>query len=229
MKTDRELQEQVLAALEWDPGVNPARIGVSASDGVVTLQGAVTTFGQKWTAERVASHVFGVRAVANDLQVRPDIATTRTDSSIAQAVASALEWDSAVPCDAVRASVTSGWVTLTGTVEWQFEKMAAECAVRNLCGVKGVTNSIVVKPRARAQDVKTRIEHAFKRSAEIDAGRITIDAHNGSVTLTGIVRSLTERAEAERVAWAAPGVTTVDDRLVVEPVGVAPMSAGGQR
>lgn len=217
MRTDRELQEQVLAALEWEPGVNAARIGVSVNDGVVTLQGTVTTFAQKWTAERTAGHVFGVRAVANDLEVTPDAATSRTDSTIAQAVASALEWDSAIPDNAVKATVTSGWVTLTGTVGWQFEKSAAERAVRNLYGVKGVTNSMIVKPHVSVGDVKAKIESAFKRSAEIDAQHVKVEARDGAVILTGTVRSLSERAEAERAAWAAPGVTKVDDRLLVAP------------
>ncbi len=153
-----------------------ARIGVSVNDGVVTLPGTVTTFAQKWTAERTAGHVFGVRAVANDLDVTPDAATSRTDSTIAQAVANALEWDSAIPDNAVKATVTSGWVTLTGTVGWQFEKSAAERAVRNLYGVKGVTNSLIVKPHVSVGDVKAKIESAFKRSAEIDAQRVKTEA-----------------------------------------------------
>ena len=217
MKTDRELQEQVLAALEWEPGVNAARIGVSVNDGVVTLQGTVTTFSQKGTAQRAAGHVFGVRAVANDLQVTPDGATSRTDSTIAQAVANALEWDSAIPDNAVKATVTNGWVSLTGTVAWQFEKAAAERAVQHLYGVKGVTNSVIVRPQVSAEDVKAKIESAFRRSAEIDAQHVKVDAREGAVVLTGTVHSLSERNEAERAAWAAPGVTKVDDRLVVAP------------
>ena len=212
---DRELQEQVLAALDWEPSVDAARVGVSVSDGVVTLRGTVTTLYEKWTAERAARHIFGVRAVANDLDVAPTAA--RSDPAIAQVAANALEWDSAIPDNAVKVTVRSGWITLTGTVAWQYQKSAAERITQRLYGVKGVANSILVKPQASPADVKTKIESAFKRSAEIDAQRVTVEAHNGTVILTGTVHSLMEREEAERAAWAAPGVTNVDDRLVVMP------------
>jgi Predicted periplasmic or secreted lipoprotein len=212
---DRELQEQVLAALDWEPGVDAARIGVSVSDGVVTLRGTVTTLYEKWTAERAARHIFGVRAVANDLDVAPTAA--RSDPAIAQVAANALEWDSAIPDNAVKVTVRNGWITLTGTVAWQYQKSAAERIVQRLYGVKGVANSIIVKPEASPADVKTKIESAFKRSAEIDAQRVKVDARDGTVTLTGSVHSLVEREEAERAAWAAPGVTHVDDRLMVVP------------
>lgn len=217
MNTDRELQEKVLAALEWEPAVDAAGIGVTVTDGVVTLQGTVTTFLQRSAAERAARHVFGVRAVANDLQVMPTSATSRTDSAIAQAAANALEWDSAVPDDAIKPTVSNGWVTLNGTVGWQFQKSAAERAVQHLYGVKGVTSSIILKPQVAVGDVKAKIESAFKRSAEIDAKRVKVEARDGGVILTGTVQSLAEKDEAERAAWAAPGVTRVDDRLVVAP------------
>lgn len=216
MNTDRELQERVLAALEWEPGVNAARIGVSVNDGVVTLQGTVTTLRQKYLAERAASHVRLVRAVANDIEVAPDDATRRSDSDIAAAVANALEWDSAIP-DAVKAAVRNGWVTLTGAVAWAYERSAAERAVRNLAGVTGVSNVIVIEPVASAGDVKASIERVFRRSAEIDAQHVTVNARDGTVVLTGTVHSVHERNEAERAAWAAPGVTKVDDRLIVAP------------
>jgi len=217
MTADRDLQEKVLQALEWEPGVDAAEVGVSVDDGVVTLRGEVGTLREKWLAERAARHVQGVRAVANDLEVTPDTAAARSDSSIAQAVANTLEWDSAIPDGAVQATVRTGWVTLTGTVMWQYQKAAAERAVTHLYGVKGVNNSILVRPHATPGDVRVKIEDAFKRSAEVDAQRIRVEAKDGTVVLTGTVHSLVEREEAERAAWAAPGVTHVDDRLVVVP------------
>jgi osmotically-inducible protein OsmY len=217
MTTDRELQERVLKALEWEPGVDAAQVGVSAKDGIVTLRGTVTTLFQKYEAERAVRHVFGVRALADELEVVPDGATHRTDTDIATAAANALEWDSAVPLRAVKATVHGGWVTLAGTVDWQYQKAAAERSVRRLYGVKGVLDSIVVRPHASAMDVKVKIESAFKRSAEIDASKVTVETLDGAVVLKGTVRSLAERDEAERAAWAAPGVTKVDDRLMVVP------------
>ena len=218
MQADRDLQEDVLAALEWEPGVDAAQIGVSVSDGVVTLRGAVSTLQQKWTAERAARHLVRVRAVANDLDVSPTGNAARSDSAIAEVAANALEWDSAVPDGAVKVTVRNGWVTLTGTVAHQYEKSAAELAVQRLYGVKGVANSIIVKPRVSADDVKAKIEEALKRSAMIDSQRIRVEARDAAVVLTGTVRSLAERDDAERAAWAAPGVTRIDNLLVVDGV-----------
>ena len=215
MQADRDLQEDVLAALEWEPGLDAAQIGVTASDGVVTLRGTVPTLHQKWTAARAARHLVGVRAVANDLEVNPTGNAARSDSAIAEAAANALEWDSAVPDGVVKVTVRTGWVTLTGTVAHNFEKSAAELCVQRLNGVKGVANSIVVKPRVCADDVRRKIEEALKRSAVIDAQRISVEARDGAVVLTGTVRSLAERDDADRAAWAAPGVTKVDNRLVI--------------
>jgi len=215
MTTNREFQEQVLAALEWEPGVDAAHIGVTVDAGVVTLRGTVTTYQEKFTAERAARHVFGVRAVANDLEVMPTELTGRSDAAIAKAIANTLDWDSAVPFHAVKTTVRDGWVTLTGDVSWQFQREAAEAAIRHMYGVKGVINSIAVKPHVKPGDVKAKIESAFKRSAEIDATHVNVEARDGAVILTGTVHSLFERDEAERAAWAAPGVTKVEDRLLV--------------
>jgi osmotically-inducible protein OsmY len=215
MHTDRDLQEDVLEALEWEPELDVAQIGVSVTDGVVTLRGPVATAHQKWTAERATRHLIGVRAVANDLEVSPAGPASRSDSAIAEAVADALEWDSAVPDHAIKATVRNGWVTLTGSATQPFEKSAAERAAGRLPGVKGVANSIVVKPSVNPQEVKAKIEEGFKRSARIDAQRISVDAEEGAVVLTGTVRSLAERDDAERAAWAVPGVVKVVDRLVV--------------
>ena len=215
MRTDRELQEDVLSALEWEPGVDAATIGVSIQKGIAALHGTARTFFEKSAAERVTRHVYGVRAIANDITVEPDGLAARTDTQIAEAVANALAWNTAVPIGAAKATVTHGWVTLNGTVEWQYQKTAAEQAIRHLYGVKGVTNALLLKPHVSPTDVKAKIERAFKRSAEVDAARVKVDAHDGQVTLSGTVKSLSERDEAERAAWAAPGVTKVDDRITV--------------
>jgi osmotically-inducible protein OsmY len=215
MRIDRDLQDEVLAALEWEPSINAAQIGVTVSDGVITLRGSVRTLQQKWIAERVARRLVGVRAVANDLDVSPTGNAVRSDSAIAEVAANALEWDSSVPDGAVKVTVRNGWVTLTGTVTHQSEKSAAELIVQRLYGVRGVANSIIVKPRVSAGDVKAQIEDALKRSAVIDSQGIRVETREGLVLLTGTVRSLAERDDAERAAGAAPGVTTVDDRLVV--------------
>jgi osmotically-inducible protein OsmY len=211
------LQERVLSALDFEPGVNVAQVGVTIHEGVVTLRGSVTTFYQKSLAERAAARVYGVRAVANDIEVLPTHDMRRTDSAIAEAAANALAWDSAVPAKAVLATVRDGWVTLSGNVEWQYQREAAEQTVRRLYGVKGVINTIAMQPRVRVADVKAKIEDAFKRSAQVDAQHVHVDARDGQVVLTGTVRSLSERREAERAAWSAPGVMLVDDRIAVTP------------
>jgi osmotically-inducible protein OsmY len=215
--TNRELQEMVLNALEWEPGLDAGTVGVTVKDGIVTLTGRTTTLYGKWTAERAARHVFGVRAVANDIEVAPDEETTRTDADIAEAAANGLTWNASVPLNSVQATVRQGWITLTGTVDWHYQRQAAERAVEHLYGVKGVANSIVLKPRASAADVKTKIEQAFTRSAEVDATHVQVEARDGQVILRGTVKSLNEREEAERAAWAAPGVKAVDDRIIVAP------------
>ncbi len=217
MTIDRELQERVLKALEFEPGVDAAKIGVTAHAGVVTLTGTVATSFEKWTAERTASHVFGVRALANDIEVLPTHATRRSDTAIAEAAANALNWDAAVPPASVQVTVRDGWVTLTGDVAWRYQRDAAEFTVRRLYGVRGITNTIAVKPRVHSADVKAKIESAFKRSAEIEAKHIHVEAHDGRVVLTGAVRSLSERRLAEQAAWSAAGVNLVDDRLAVSP------------
>lgn len=215
MSTDRELQERVLRALEFEPSIDAAGIGVTAHEGVVTLRGPVTTSYQKSAAERAAAHVFGVRALANDIEVKPDQDTRRSDTEIAEAAANTLSWDSAVPARNVQVKLRDGWVTLAGNVEWRYQRDAAEFAVRRLYGVKGITNDIVVKPRARSADIRAKIEDAFRRSAEVDAKHVRVEVRDGQVILTGNVRSLAERREAERAAWSAPGVTLVDDRIAV--------------
>jgi osmotically-inducible protein OsmY len=218
MSEDRALQERVLSALEFEPAVDAAEIGVTAHDGVVTLRGSVKTYFEKTRAERAAARVYGVRALANDIEVLPDYARRESDPAIAAAVAGALAGDAAIPANAVRATVRDGWITLDGHVAWKYQRDAAEDALRRLYGVRGITNAIVVKPHARASDVRAKIEEAFERSAEIDAGSIHVaETFSGQVMLTGTVRSLGERRAAEQAAWSVPGVTLVDDRLAVTP------------
>jgi osmotically-inducible protein OsmY len=215
--TDRELKQHVENALEWEPSFDAADIGVSVDAGVVTLRGDVGSYAAKSAAERVALRVYGVKAVANDLTVRLLTAFERNDTDIAQAAVTALTWNAAVPGNGVTVIVSNGWLTLNGTLDWQFQKEAAARAVRDLTGVRGVTNSITVKPHVQAGDVRAKIEAAFKRSAEIDARRISVTATGGAIVLNGHVRSWAERQEAERAAWAAPGVSRVDDRITVVP------------
>lgn len=216
MKTDSQLQDDVLDELRWEPGIHSAEVGAAVKDGVVTLSGYVGSYGEKYLAVRAVERLAGVKAVADDLEVQVPSAGRRTDTDIAHAAVRAFEWDIQVPQDAVKLAVRDGWVTLDGEVEWQYQRTAAERTVRFLTGVTGVTNLITVVPRhASAFDVGTKIKDALRRSADLDAAHITVETHDGSVTLKGSVRSYAERRDAERAAWAAPGVTKVDDRILV--------------
>ncbi len=215
--TDRRLQENVQAALDWEPSVDTADIGVTVDKGVVTLRGDVKTYAEKSNAERVTLGVYGVKAVANDLNVRIGTGLERTDSDIALATVNALKWNTQVPADKLSVAVRQGWVTLKGDVDWNFQRDSAGRAVRDLPGVVGLTNTITVKPRVSIADVESKIEAALKRSAEIDARRINIGVSDGKVILSGNVRSWAEREEARRAAWAAPGVRDVDDRISIVP------------
>jgi osmotically-inducible protein OsmY len=215
--TDRELQEHVLNALEWDPSIDAADIGVSVEKGIVTLRGDVKAFAEKATAERIALRVYGVKAVANDINVRILPSFERTDSDVAQAVVSALKWSAVVPAETISVAVSNGWVTLKGRVDWEYQRAAAAKAVRDILGVRGVTNSITLEPHVSIPDVKAKIEAALKRSAEVDARRINVAVVDGKVILSGNVHSWSERDEARRAAWAAPGVKDVEDRIAIVP------------
>lgn len=218
MTNSTKLQHDVQEELEWEPSVDASQIGVAAiQPGVVTLTGAVATYVEKVSAERAAKRVSGVRAVANDIEVRPVGSMKRSDTDIAQAVLRALEWDIAVPHEKIKARVYDGWVTLEGEVALQFQRAAAENAVRRLSGVRGVTNQILlqVRPAVQPAEVKGRIEAALRRSAELDARGIQVDAKDSTVILRGKVRTWAEREEAELAAWAAPGVLAVKDELIV--------------
>ena len=213
-RTDQELQQDVLAELKWDAQIQPNEIGVSVKDGVVTLTGWVDSYLKKWSAEEAAHKVAGVKAVANDIEIK--LATERTDPDIAEAAVHALEWDAFVPTDKVHVTVSKGWVTLKGEVEWQYQKQDAERVVRRLTGVKGVTNLITVKPRVTPSELKKKIEDALVRNAEIDANKITVEVQGSKAILKGTVRAWAEKEEAARVAWSAPGITSVENRITVE-------------
>lgn len=215
--TDEQIQREVLAELKWDSRLQPNEIGVAVKDGVVTLTGTVDSFVKKWAAENAAQRVRGVQAVANDIEVRLTGDDRRSDSDIAAAAARALEWDSLVPDGAVKVTVSDGWVTLRGTVEWEYQRRAAERAVRSLPGVVGVSNLITVRPRSTPDDLKQKIKDALTRSAATDAQSIEVTIDGNRVILDGTVRSWVEKHDAERVAWSAPGVTEVVNRIVVRP------------
>jgi osmotically-inducible protein OsmY len=217
-KTDQEIQRNVLEELRWDARVQPNEVGVAVKDGIVTLTGWVDSYTKKWAAEEAAHRVKGVRAVANDIEVRIPTMAERTDADIAGAVTRAIEWDAMVPTDKVKVTVSKGWVTLEGAVEWQFEKEAAERAARRITGVRGVTNLVRVQPSAPSPaDIKQRIEAALLRDAQTDAQRIQVEVSGSTVTLRGTVRSYAEKQEAARVAWSAPGVKAVENHIQVAP------------
>jgi osmotically-inducible protein OsmY len=216
-KTDAELKRDVEDELKWEPSIDATEIGVAVKDGVVTLSGYVDSYFEKWTAERVAQRVAGVTAVVQNIEVRLPGSSTRTDVDIAKAAVNALDWTTSVPKDRIKVKVENGWIKLEGDVDWQYQKNAAERAVRDLYGVKGVTNLITVKPRVTPTDIKSKIEESFKRQATLDAMNVKVSVQGSKVTLTGTVRTWAERDAARQAAWSAPGVTEVINEITVRP------------
>jgi osmotically-inducible protein OsmY len=215
MKNDKQLQQDVMDDLRWDPSIDASKVGVAVSGGVVTLTGSVPSYFQKQNTERVVKRVAGVRAVANDIEVQLPSMTERTDSGIASAALNALKWSTAVPDESLSLSVSKGWVTLEGSVEWNYQREAAEKAVEQLVGVKGVTNRISVSPHIKSREVKGEIKAALHRYADLEARSIEVEASDSTVILRGQVRSWAERKEAENAAWMAPGVTQVKNEIIV--------------
>jgi osmotically-inducible protein OsmY len=215
MKSDSELKRDVEDELKWDPEIDPTDVTIGIRSGVVSLNGFVKSYPQKLEAEDAAKRVAGVAGVANDIEVRlPDL-DERPDPDVAVDAVAAVRSRLPFSHDQVKILVKSGWVTLEGTLEWQYQRLGAEDSVRWLKGVKGVTNSIQVKPRLQATEVKRKIEDAFRRHAQIDASGITVETDSDQVVLKGSVGSWEERTEAEHAAWSAPGVRRVDDRLTI--------------
>ncbi len=212
-RTDADIQLDVLKEMQWEPSVQPNEIGVSVEGGVVTLTGWVDSYLKKWDAEQAAHRVRGVKAVVNDIEVK--LAHERTDPEIAADVARALELDIAVPKDKIKVTISKSWVILEGEVEWQYQKNDAEQVARRQAGVKGVTNLIRVNPGVTPPELKKKIEQALIRSAQTDAERITVEVQGNKAILRGTVRSWAEKEEAERVAWSAPGIYSVDNQITI--------------
>jgi osmotically-inducible protein OsmY len=216
VRSDAQIQADVLEELKWEPRLQPNETGVIVKDGVVTLTGTMTSYTAKYAAEEAAHRVRGVKAVANEIEVKLFPGTERSDADIAEAVVRAVERDALIPIEKLDVTVSDGWVTLRGNVEWHYQREDAYEVVRRIAGVKGVRNLIVVKPKVSRTDLKKNIEDALIRTAQVDAKNITVEVQGTKVILKGTVRSWAEKQEAERQAWAAPGVTEVDNQITIK-------------
>jgi len=224
ISSDLQLREHAQAELEWEPQVNPAAIGIAVKDAVVTLSGYVDSYGEKHAAAEAIARIHGVRAVANEIAVRLPADDVRSDADIAHAIALVFNWDTVIPDNRIRVEVSQGWVTLQGSVEWQFERTAAEAAVRGMLGVKGITNAIVVKPSKTKVGGKSKLEYALSRSTADTGSDIEVMFKDGVVTLSGLVLSFAIRDVLESVAWRTPGVVHVQNDLQVEPIEIVELA-----
>lgn len=209
------IRQQIIDELEFEPSVDAARIAVAVTDGIATLAGSVGSYAEKVAAEQAALRVKGVRGVAQEIKVVFPDARKTGDEEIARRAIDIIDWDASLPSDKVKVKVQAGWLTLTGDVEWQYQKTGAENAVRKLTGITGISNQITVRPAISAGDIRARIEDALKRNASIEAGAIRVAVAGNAVTLEGRVHAWSERSAAEQAAWSAPGVMSVSDHLVV--------------
>jgi osmotically-inducible protein OsmY len=216
MKTDENIRVDVENELRWDPSVDEKGILIKVENGVVSLQGTVPHFSDRWTAEQVTKRVAGVRAIANDIEVKIPNSGERSDSEIAAAAVNALKWHFALESSDIQAVVKQGWITLSGHVSYGYQRTVAESAVRYLLGVKGVINDIEVRPEVKAKDVKQKIQSAFQRQASLDAKDIKVNVDESAVVLQGTVHSWREKDDAAIAAWAAPGVSKVENKIQVQ-------------
>jgi osmotically-inducible protein OsmY len=223
MHTDSDIHKDVVAELNAEPNLRNDDIAVGVRDGVVTLAGYVDSYADKWRAERVVSKIRGVKGVVNELEVRLSSSSQRTDPEIARAAVQALEWNVLVPHDRIQVVVEDGWITLRGEVDWYYQKEEAERTVRNITGIKGISNLITVAAVPAPSDVKQRITDALRRGAQVDAERITVEVTGHKAILKGTVRSYAELLDAERAARKVPGITEVENRLTVEPMAYVPV------
>lgn len=215
--SDNEIRDDVIEELDVDPTVDATQIGVTVKNGVVSLSGHVPNYGQKWCAENAAKRVYGVKGIADELDVHLPFSAQKTDPEMAQAAINAFRWHASIPDDRLTVTVDHGWVKLEGSVDWQYQKDAAASAVRYLTGVKGVSNNITLTPKVKPADVKEKIQNAFERNADLESRRIGVNVRDGKVVLHGNVRNWTERDEAQRAVWSIPGVREVENDLSVTP------------